>query len=533
MQATANSESFVTFDDADDLNRFFEAKSLADWMLFLHPEQKKIAEKDFLGPARLRGVSGSGKTCVLVHRARYLAKKYRQPVLLVTLTESMRKLLEQMADDLCGVERDLISAMTMSATAKQVVNELHPQRLAFYSLLSPDRQEPLISEIVDQVRRHPDVGRTPFHAMSANALGEFLRDEIAYVRSRLRASELEQYADTHSFRRRGRSVALNELARQVALAGIRSYEEEMEKRRLLDHEGIVRAGLDQLESSGRAFDKFRCILCDEVQDLSQLELALLAKTTTPSGESMATAENGLFLVGDGAQTIYKRGFTFRRLGIDVTSRSFSLRKNYRNTHEILKAAFGLVAQYEFADVDEDNIARPSEPELAKRHGSRPLIVRCESPSEEASAVTSSVRSLLAMGHLAGQICVVGPSAKLRSEIQQALDAAGIEHTDLKQDVNYESDRVKISTIESAKGHEFGAVFIMGLVEGVLPMADAASEEIAREASRLYVAMTRARENLRISYSPSVGYPVSRFLRAIQTDCDEAHFRDGRIVLLRH
>lgn len=175
--------------------------------------------------------------------------------------------------------------------------------------------------------------------MNPTALGEFLRDEVAYVRSRLRASEIEQYADTQSFRRQGRGVALNEVARQVVLAGIRFYEAELEKRHLLDHEGIVQAGLERLESSGRAFDRFRCIFCDEVQDSSQLEVALLAKIPTPSGELMATAENGLFLVGDGAVTIYKRGFTLRRSGIDVTSRSFSLRKNYRNTHEILKVVF--------------------------------------------------------------------------------------------------------------------------------------------------------------------------------------------------
>ena len=93
MLAIENSESFITFDDPDEFSNFFANHSMSDWMLFLHPEQKKIAEKDFRGPARLRGVSGSGKTSVLVHRARYLAKKYRQPVLLVTLTESMRKLL--------------------------------------------------------------------------------------------------------------------------------------------------------------------------------------------------------------------------------------------------------------------------------------------------------------------------------------------------------------------------------------------------------------------------------------------------------
>ena len=93
-------ENFVTW--TEDFEQFPESFSWAEWLLFLHPEQKKLSCQDFSGTARLRGVSGSGKTCVVVHRARYLANKYSQPVMLVTLTESMRNLLEELVRELCG-----------------------------------------------------------------------------------------------------------------------------------------------------------------------------------------------------------------------------------------------------------------------------------------------------------------------------------------------------------------------------------------------------------------------------------------------
>lgn len=531
MLSPSSSESFITFDDSEMLSEFFSANSLADWMLFLHPEQKKVADKELRGPARLRGVSGSGKTSVLIHRARHLAKKYKQPVLLVTLTESMRKLLDQLADDLCGVERELIVSMTMSAVAKQVVHEMHSRRLTFFTVLRPDPQNQLLGDIARQVQLHADFTRTPMKAMAFDELIKFLREEVSYVRSRLRLSDVESYVDTRAFKRHGRGVALNEVSRRVVLAAMRLYDEELEKRHVLDHEGIVRVAVELLTQNGVWYNKYRAVLCDEVQDLSQLEVALLGKLTTPEGQSMAVAENGLFLVGDGAQTIYKRGFTLRSLGIDITGRSFSLKKNYRNTHEILKAAFGLVSQYEFADVDEDDIVKPSEPEFAKRHGPRPMILRCNSPEQEAAAVAGSIRALLTMGQTAGQICIVGPTEFLRGKVRSALSVLGIAHTDLREDVDYESDRVKVSTIESAKGHEFGQVFIMGLVDGVLPASDAAPEEISREAARLYVAMTRARESLTISYSARPGYPASRFLIAIQDNCDEAKFFDGHVTPL--
>jgi superfamily I DNA/RNA helicase len=523
MLESQNSESFVTFDDPDDLENFFEKHSLADWMLFLHPEQKKIAERDFRGPARLRGVSGSGKTSVLVHRARYLAKKYRQPIFLVTLTESMRKLLDHLADSLCGVERKLLNTTTMSALARFVAEEVARSPMP-YSIISDDREKLLVSEIVDRVRRHPDVSRTPLHSMSHDDLWDFLNDEIAYVRSRLRSPDFDRYLDTQTFQRRGRGLALNETSRRVVLEGIRFHDEQLATEGLLDHEGRVVEALNALDNPRQDFNKARCILCDEVQDLSQLELALIGRLPTPAGEPIAVVENGLFLAGDGAQTIYKRGFSLRTLGIDVSNRSFTLKKNYRNTHEILKAAFGLVARYEFADVDEEDIVKPSAPEFAKRHGSRPTIVRCSSLVDEADTVATAVQTLLANGRTPGQICVVGPSVKTREEVQSALDRLKIAYTPLREDADYESERVKVSTIESAKGHEFGDVFIMGLVEGVLPKSGLAESEIPREAARLYVAMTRARENLTISYSPWGSFAASRFLLAIQDDCDEKRIR---------
>jgi len=132
---------------------------------------------------------------------------------------------------------------------------------------------------------------------------------------------------------------------------------------------------------------------------------------------------------------------------------------------------------------------------------------------------------------AGQICIIAPQQRLRTAVREALDAKGVACVDLKYDVNFDSDNVKISTIESAKGHEFGAVLIMGLVEGYLPHQNVKPHELAREASRLYVAMTRARESLCITYSPSSSHPASRFLMSIQKDCDEAKYRNGKIIPL--
>lgn len=519
-----STETLIPMEDVDLEEFWTNARRMADWMLFMHPEQKKVAERAFAGAARLRGVSGSGKTSVLVHRARVLAKRYREPICLVTLTESMRKLLAQLVADLCGLEGRWVTCVTMASLSKDVLSRNGPVRM-----IRDDDQLQLFQDAADRVREHGDFARTPFASMDDESLDGFVREEIRYVRNRIRDRDLDQYLDAKSFKRRGRGTALTEVSRRVMLHAIKHYLGELERMSVTDHEGIVIGALDLLDTDASVSPVVRCVLADEVQDLSQLELALLSRFRTPSGATLGTADDGLFLVGDGAQTIYRRGFALSRVGIDVNNRSFVLRKNYRNTHEILRAAFLLVARYEFADVDEENMTSPSAPEYAKRHGRRPLIIRCRRTWDEATAVSLRIRSLIEMGYLPGQICVIAPSQKMRSEARDAFDRDGIDWTELRDDVDYESDRVKISTIESAKGHEFGAVFIMGCVEGVLPHFETPDEEMSREASRLYVGMTRARDVLVLTYSPALNRPASRFLETIQPECDEASFDDGQFI----
>lgn len=529
MQSIANAEQFVTFDDEGILDDFFGKKTFSDWMLFLHPEQKKIAQRDYRGPARLRGVSGSGKTSVLVHRARYLAKKYAQPVLLVTLTESMRKLLEKLVDELCGAEKSLIQTKTMNSLARDVLSE--SQGRLTYTPISAETHQTLINASITDLKKDPGFPKTPMASMLDSDLRSFLKEEFEYVRGRLRPCEFDRYLDSALFHRRGRAIPLNKSSRELMVRAVVAYAAGVEASRQTDHEQIVSQAIDSIAETEGHKGQFRCILIDEVQDLTELDVVLLSKLMTPAGDRLAHVENGLFLTGDGAQSIYKRGFALKRAGIDVIGRSVSLRKNYRNTHEILTAAFNLVSQYEFSDTDEDEIQRPSPPDFAKRHGERPLLLQCANSQDEVEAVARQVYALLAMGQTGGQICIIAPQSRLREEVRAALEARDIACAELKQDVDYESDNVKISTIESAKGHEFATVLIMGLVEGVLPHPSVQNHELSREASRLYVAMTRARESLYITYSPTSGYPASRFLMSIQKDCIEARYRQGDIQVI--
>src|SRR5260370_14403549 len=63
----------------------------------------------------------------------------------------------------------------------------------------------------------------------------------------------------------------------------------------------------------------------------------------------------------------------------------------------------------------------------------------------------------------------------------------------------DEDYLILSTIHSAKGQEWDAVFVLNLVDGCIPsdMASGRPEQIDEERRLLYVAMTRAREHLHL------------------------------------
>ena len=110
--------------------------------------------------------------------------------------------------------------------------------------------------------------------------------------------------------------------------------------------------------------------------------------------------------------------------------------------------------------------------------------------------------------------------------EQQLLAAFLSHASLEageHEASAGQDALQLMTVHSAKGLEFSAVFISGLEEGLFPHENSMLEDggIEEERRLMYVAITRARKRLYISYAGSRmlhGQPrygiVSRFVEEI-------------------
>jgi len=139
----------------DDVKKLFD--DFERWMLFLHPEQQRIVDADFDRPVVLTGVSGSGKTCVLVHRARRLAQKYPgERIGVLTLNRSLARLISNMVDGLCTPEeRANIHVCAFYDYFKELVEIFGPQKyLEQLALLAKGHEhESHILTAIRQVRR--------------------------------------------------------------------------------------------------------------------------------------------------------------------------------------------------------------------------------------------------------------------------------------------------------------------------------------------------------------------------------------------
>jgi DNA helicase-2/ATP-dependent DNA helicase PcrA len=86
------------------------------------------------------------------------------------------------------------------------------------------------------------------------------------------------------------------------------------------------------------------------------------------------------------------------------------------------------------------------------------------------------------------------------DLQSFIDDTSLDPPEESRGNGEELNRLVLSTIHSAKGLEFAAVFVIGMAEGRFPHAAASfGEQWEEERRLLYVAVTRAKKHLYLTY----------------------------------
>ncbi|MGC1566628.1 MAG: 3'-5' exonuclease, partial [Trebonia sp.] len=105
-------------------------------------------------------------------------------------------------------------------------------------------------------------------------------------------------------------------------------------------------------------------------------------------------------------------------------------------------------------------------------------------------------SLAALAGLADDLAAARPEASLADFAAELAQRADTGHAPV-------ASAVTLATMHAAKGLEWDAVLLPGLVEGIMPIVYARTAEAIEEERRLlYVAVTRARRHLALSWAPA-------------------------------
>ena len=521
---SASSDHFVDLRDLSEEQLAFETMPLEDWMLFLHPDQKQLAVAPANGPARLRGVSGSGKTVVAIHRARHIARTLLQSgigmqVLFLTYNRSLADMVDRQLSRLCTrLERNRIQVETIDKWCRDFVT------FCLGSL--PPWDNRAIEEVWDRVLQDHvhsleaasiwDGAEKEAVPFKWNRNAQFLKDEVEFIFGKFIHEDVAEYLDCD---RKGRGRRLTKKQRAAVLELYTEYAKRLTESRQYVARELNRIALKLLREGSETESKYHAVIVDEVQDLSEIDLQVCSELASADSDQ-------LFLVGDGAQRIYTRGYSMKGLGINVVGRSYVLRRNFRNTHQIMQVGNALMSAEGIGRYDDDPEVAQAGAIVSSHEGDSPLFMVARSPQDEWAAICREIKYLsrtVAVPY--HEICCLTRSSWERKGLHEFLGSQGVPCVDYRAEGIGNEGFVKISSLHNAKGHEFRVVFVFGLFEGAVPIYGATEpEDLEREAALLYVAITRAKELLYLSYPKcdenGRSLEPSRFLDAIQEHVEE-------------
>lgn len=250
------------------------------------------------------------------------------------------------------------------------------------------------------------------------------------------------------------------------------------------------------------------MIVDEAQDLHPTQWRLL-RAAVPAGP------DDLFIAADPHQRIYDSRVSLTSLGISVRGRSRRLTLNYRTTQEILTWAVPILgaAPPTGLDCEIDSLLGYRSPV----HGSCPEVQAATTREDELTALTRRIRFWLDAGLEPHAIGVAARSGRLATSARDALRAARI--PTLALTTQDSKNAVRVGTMHGMKGLEFQAVAVIAAEQGTVPAPAAITpaeedplvheQDLQRERCVLFVACTRARDQLYVSYTgqPSPFLPV--------------------------
>lgn len=496
LRQPAAAAQFSFIDDQEELRQVIEQGDFGAWRVFLHPEQRRYVEKSYNGPFRLSGGAGTGKTVVLIHRARALAR--RDPGARIVLTTFTTNLANALRDSLAQLDPRVpqttelgkpgVYVTGVDALASAVIRTAGAGVTdGVQAVLGEERSNPNGRTTSNRWRSILDSSTAALPQEIANET--FLTAEYALV---VLPNRIKDEAGYLRVRRPGRGIALDRAKRAVVWSLIAAYRAQSRIEGTLDFAEAAAVAGAWLHAGSRHLADH--VLVDEGQDLSATHWQLLRAI-------VAEGRDDLFLAEDSHQRIYGPRTVLGRYGIKIVGRSQRLTLNYRTTAQNLHYAMTVLDGGDYVDLEDE---LESADYRSARSGPAPHQVTISSLTDELDAIARHIRTWLESGTEPGAIAVLVRDKFQCERIVNGLDERGIQARVIDRD-RPPADRVLVMTMHRAKGMEFARV----VLAGAGPRSSAERSRLEqldelerhdtelRDRSLLYVAATRARDELAV------------------------------------
>ncbi|OXS74235.1 3'-5' exonuclease [Domibacillus enclensis] len=445
------------------------------------------------GDLLVRGIPGSGKTTVLLERARYLQMKQNDSVLFMAYNKSLTAYIRQIS---LKSDSKPVEATTFHQWGLRLVKEISLSHTHYIG----DRKEDVVRHAYHTVlkRNEPlDFPKISDDDTRNSKLIQFLSDEISWIKGN-GLTEWARYADKPRIGR-GNQIKVSKQNRYAIFSVFEKYNELLKsyQYKSIDYDDVALL-IDQYFHKVSKDQRPAHILIDEAQDLTAMQLKVIAKL----------ARTSLTIGADKGQQIYHRNFAWKDVGIDVIGRSKFLNETFRSTQEIIRLAKDFQKRDVLLLKDEDY----TETVLPSASGQIPVLVESNNLDAEVNTISKLVKRYL-LNFPDDTIGIIGYSNRRLSKFSETLDEHKVPWVMIKEDeTNMLLPGVKLVSYYSAKGLEFDHVIVANLKKGCLPYKKSPpgmDEEdfLATERRKFFVAMTRAKYTLTISavrtYSPFI------------------------------
>ncbi|WP_067146248.1 3'-5' exonuclease [Pseudotamlana agarivorans] len=466
--------------------------------IVLSKEQEKAINYNKTGAYAIKGIAGSGKTTVGLHRVPFLASKCvsGEKILVVTFHKILINYLEHLIEKENSKKTEDIFHTGNVCDFRSIDSLVYGVYQKFRRQNSEHKHYQRLPEKISNDINLKDVFKIALDSVSAKYPSlksynrdEFLKDEVDYINN-CGISTVKEY---QVFSRSGRNRFTETRIELQKKSNIREAIFQLRRKynNLLINEGLIDWPVMRLLALKQVTDnppkQYTHIVIDECQDMDRTQLDFLKNYLVDRPNASAT-----FLY-DNTQSIYKsswlgNGHSFKSLGVDIKGRSKILKHNFRTTYEIQEAAQSLI-------VGNELITQEIEPVLINRSGTKPFWAHCNSFEHQVDYIYDIIKTHSEILNF-NDIIVTARTWNHVSKLNDALRKKGVDCGILKSgDDSIKKNQVRIMTVHSSKGLESEVVIMADLNEGVFPWNPKSKADIVRELKLVYVGMTRASKHL--------------------------------------